>query len=744
MPARLPTLGDAVEILRDAHGIPHVFARTARDAFVAQGFVHAQDRLWQLVLDRAKSRGRSAELVGPAGVTFDAFARRMELHAAAAADHALLDRSEREPFEAYAEGVNAFLATGRRPIELELCGHEPEPWTAVDLHAAWKVRHVLMGSMGLKLFRARLRHAFGDAAMARFASPTGREELLIVPPRAAMRWEADLATLSGVPDAAAADAVGDGSNSWVLSGARTRSGAPMLAGDPHRTLEFPNVYVQMQLVCDAFDVVGFTMPGVPGFPHFGHAGAVACSITHAMADDQDLFLERFDGEARVRDGDAWLDCAPVRETIRVADGDDVEIERWRTPRGPIVFGDPRSGSAIALRWTGADRPRRSLAGLGSMLRARTALELEDAMRDWVFPCNSLLIADRDGAIRYLHRGLVPIRGRANAWVPVAGDDPDAAWRGEIPFEQLPRCADPEGGVIVTANIRVIDDGRYYALDYAAPNRAARIFERLDAIPAGRADRDAMEAIHGDLVSRATATFVEHLRAAVDEPLLDGFDATMDLASPAALLAAIAREQLLDLLLDGGPLQALRENPFPEEPLRAPVLARLRSALPRLLGRTDLDWLTDGRSWETLLAEAHARARAELAEAHGADPAAWRYAAVRDTYSPHALSKRFPDAGLDPPRVAVPGDADTVFAAAAELGAGVYHVSVARYVFDLADRDASGWVVPFGATGDPTDPHAHDQQGAWAGARLIPIVSDRRRLETEATTETLEPGHPTSP
>lgn len=733
MSLRLSSLGAPVEVLRDGAGIPHVFADTARDAFVAQGFVHAQDRLWHLVLDRAKAFGRSAELVGARGIVFDTFARRLNLAAMAAADHALLTEDEREPFEAYAEGVNAFLATGRRPLELELCGVEPEPWTATDLHAAWKVRHVLMGSMGLKLWRARLRHVLGDEAMVAFAAPDGREELLIVPPGARMRWEADRDAPRAAPDA-----LGDGSNSWVVSGARTVSGAPILAGDPHRTLEVPNVYVQMQLVCDEFDVVGLTMPGVPGFPHFGHAGGVAWSITHAMADDQDLYLERFDADGNVRDGQRWTPAPVRRETIAVAHGDPIEIECWSTPRGPIVFGDPRNGSAIALRWTGADEPRRSLAGLGPMLRARTAAELDDAMRDWVFPCNSMLIADRGGAIRYLHRGLVPIRGAANAWIPVAGDDPAAAWADVVPFESLPRCVDPEDGWIVTANNRVIDDGRYYAMDYAAPNRALRIVERLGALGT-RVDASTMAAIHGDIRSLATAAFVEALRTAVDEPLLDGFDGEMTLGSPAALLATATREALLDALLELPALAPLIENPFPEEPLAGAARARLRSALPRLLGRPADPALTGGADWGAMLRAAHERATATLTERFGADPAGWRYEAVRDVYLRHPLSWRFPDAGLDPAPIPVPGDGDTVFAAAAEPGYGVYHASVARYVFDLADRDRSGWIVPLGAAGDPRSPHATDQQRAWRSAQLLPIVSDRDALTRNGgSRELLEP------
>lgn len=725
----IAALGSSVEVLRDAHGIPHIFASSARDAFVAQGFVHAQDRLWQLVWDRMRAAGRSSELIGARGITFDTFARRMELVAAARADHALLTPDERMPFEAYAEGVNAFLATGMRPIELELLDLDPEPWDAIDCHAAWKVRHVLMGSMGTKLWRARLRETLGDEATISLASADGREELLIVPPGATMRFDAEADDLR-----AGADALGDGSNSWAVSGTRTASGAPLLAGDPHRLLEAPNVYAQMQLACDDFDVVGLTIPGIPGFPHFGHNGNVAWSITHAMADDQDLYVERFDAQGRVGDSDGPAVVASRREAIRVHDADDIEIEIMRTPRGPIVFGDPSSGRAIALRWTGADEPRRGLACLGSMLRARTALEMDEAMRDWVVPCNSMLIADTAGEIRYLHRGRVPIRPAANGWHPVAGDDPEHAWRGDIPFEQLPRCVNPDEQRIVTANNRIIDDGRYYAMDYAAPNRARRILDRLRALE-GTVDAAAMAAIHADVRSAQIVTLLEQVRAAVEEPLLDGFEGDMELGSvPAAIITEI-REALLDLLLDSDGFRALASNPFVEEPLPVAPRARLRSALQRLVPRAADPRITDGRSWDALLKEAHANAIAALRERHGDDPSTWGYRFERHTHIRHVLSARFPEVALDPPSQTLGGDADTVFVAASEIGFGVYHASVARYVFDLADRDASGWIVPLGAAGDARDPHAFDQGEAWSRAALIPIVSDRERLRASATART---------
>lgn len=728
------------EIVRDEWGIPHIFAENRSDAFFAQGYVHAHDRLWQMVFDRYKAQGRSAELIGSRGVTLDTFIRRMGLMDAAAADLELLTPDELRVFEDYSEGVNEFISTGRKPVELELLEIDAEPWSPIDCLAVWKSRHVFMGSKAMKLWRSRLIRALGSEAMTRLASADGREELLIVPVGGTERWTATEGEIR-----AAAEAWAEGSNSWGLAGDRTASGAPLIAGDPHRLLETPNVYVQMQLVCDSFDVVGLTIPGTPGFPHFGHNGDVAWCITHAMADDQDLYRERFDDQGRVRNHDGWSEPARSRQTILVHDAEPIEIEVVRTARGPVVFGDPASGEALSIRWTGSDEPRRGLACLGPMLEVRTAEEMDEAMREWVFPCNSMIIADKQ-SLRYLHRGRVPIRSTANGWLPVPGWDERVSWGGDVPFDEMPRAIDPKQGKIVTANNRVAGAEYPYRLatDYAAPNRARRIHERLDAIPGGATIKD-MASIHADSISIAGRVFLDALLK-IDPPTdplaaaafeeLQGFDADMKAGSVAATIMHQARHVFLDLLLDGPPLDVLNENIYPEEPLAVPPQARIRSALQRLMTPKAPPWFEEAvlgdRTREDLLREAFDRAIERLRDRFGDDIRRWTYERIHRTEIRHPLSARFPEAGLDPPSVAMDGDGDSVLVSADEIGYGVYHSSVARYVFDLSDRSKSGWIVPLGASGHPRSPHHADQLERWSRCELIPVRSDREELMERAS------------
>jgi penicillin amidase len=294
----LQELDSPVEIYRDTWGIPHVWAQTVHDAFVAQGFVHAQDRLWQMDYDRHRAYGRWAEWSGASAVAPDRLMRRLRLEASARADHAAVDPETRAMLDAYAAGVNAFLRTTTRlPIEYRILDATPEPWQPWDACAVFKVRHVFTGGVWqAKLWRARLVRLLGPERTATLCEGYEPGQPLIIPPGVDFRGP----LLNGLEELAAGEQVlarldgsSAGSNNWAVSGSRTASGGPLLAGDPHRALDTPNVFYQNHLACPAFDAIGLSFPGVPGLPHFGHNRHVAWCITTTMADYQDLYIERF-------------------------------------------------------------------------------------------------------------------------------------------------------------------------------------------------------------------------------------------------------------------------------------------------------------------------------------------------------------------------------------------------------------------------------------------------------------------
>jgi penicillin amidase len=716
-----------VEIFRDEIGVPHARARSVHDAFFAQGFVHAQDRLWQMESDRRRASGRLAEILGPRALRMDIFCRRMGLEHTSRVDYHAFDADTRAVLDAYAAGVNAYLETASEiPLEFAMLDIEPAPWEPWQCGAVMKVRHVLMGNYDRKLWRSQLFDTLGAETTVALGSADGRDETLIVPVGARSRWNAD-------PSALATAGATDGSNNWAVHGSRTLSGLPLVAGDPHRTLEVPNVYYQNHIACPSFDAIGISMPGVPGMFHFGHNAHVAWCVTHAMTDNQDLFVERFTPDDGYEFRGTTRKVERRTERIDVRDGSPVDIDVTTTHHGPVVFGDPGSGSAITMRWTGTDHPNSTLRALLPMLLASTVDEIEEAMRPWVDPCNNLVTADRQGTIAYLHRGRVPVRNRANGWTPVPGWTGEHEWNGDIPFENLPRLRNPDAGYIVTANNRIsAGDDAYLGMDYAPRYRAERVLDRLRNLK--RATAKDMAAIHADRVCLPATHFREAVARVVD------WNGVMDPDSAGAAVYAVLREQLAIDLCEREPLQGVVENPFAEDPLPTPAQTRVRVALPRLIERGDTS-LLDGRSWDDAIDAALPNALAWLKATLGDNPRVWRWDRIHTTRLTHPVARSLPEhaQSLNPSRIGCGGDADTVNCASWDSGLGIYHGSVARYVFDLGDWDRSGWVIPLGTSGDPRSPHYTDQAQRWAHVQLYPMTYSWDRIESGAESrQTLEP------
>jgi penicillin amidase len=753
-----------VEIYRDRLGIPHIRAQSVPDAFFAQGFVHAQDRFWQMDYDRHRAYGRAAEYLGASALRQDLLLRRLGLAASAHADYEAVNAETRSMLEAYAAGVNAYLqTTPRLSIEYHLLDSMPEPWRPWDAGAVFKVRHVFTGGVWQgKFWRARLLRHLGPELTAKLYEGDASSQPLIIPPGVDYQGPA----LNGLdilrPAKALLDPIqdlDDGSNSWVLAGHRTTTGSPLLAGDPHRALDTPNVFYQNHLACPAFDAVGLSFPGVPGFPHFGHNRAVAWCVTTAMADYQDLYIEHFHprNPQLYEFQDRWLEADQQREVIRVRGGDPVEIDVYVTHHGPVIIGEPAQQYALALRYTAIAEPNASFNALLPMLRATEADQFEEALRPWVDPCNNILFADVHGEIGYRTRGRIPIRTRANAWLPVPGWQGEHEWQGIIPFEAMPRLRNPEAGVMVTANNRIVDATypHYLALHYEPGFRARRIRDRLRALP--QASAPDMAAIHADRVSIPAQAFVARLTGV--EPLdalcaqviaqLQAWDGTMAPDSAAATVYAGCREHLLRLVME--PLL----GPLAREALGGGLygtlmpLSQLRARLLTMMQANDSTLLPAGENWGALLASALARTAVWLRQELGEDLQAWQWARLHRTTPRHPLVVLYPEfaAWLNPPSVATGGDGDTVQAASISASSGytVGSTAVARFVFDLSDWRRSAWAVPLGASGHPGSPHFADQVITWGAVQLDPMLYDWSQITAEAKTQQhLQPSRASAP
>jgi penicillin amidase len=754
-----------VEIWRDADGIPHVLARSTRDAFLAQGFVHAQDRLWQMEYDRRRAYGRWAEYAGPAGLAQDVLLRRFSLGPSVRIDYAHASAEARAMLDAFAAGVNAFLATTSRwPIEFRLLDTRPEPWKPWDSIAVFKVRHLDMGPWQLKAWRARLLRQLGAERAAALCPGLEPAPMLIVPP--GVEWSGELprgleaflagaTVLDGLPEEAL------GSNNWALAGQRTASGKPLVAGDPHRSLDVPNVYYQNHVACPDFDAIGLSFPGVPGLPHFGHNAHVAWCVTHAMADYQDLFIERFDpaDPARYEFRGQWRRADQTRETIRVRDAAAVEIDVTVTHHGPVVIGDPGSGHALACRYSATATPNSTFDCFVPMLGARSADDLEAAMRRWVEPGNNLVYADVHGAFGYRCRGQVPKRAAANAWLPVPGWTGEHEWQGMIPFDEMPAVRNPATGFVASANARITgpEYSHYIGLDFAPDSRTRRVVERLRSLE--RASVADMASVHADRVSLPARALIGALatlglgdspalaaqgpgqtsglpsrtRAALERLL--AWDGVMQRDAVEPLLYAAFRERLLRDLMTPllGPLAPQAFATVPGGPVTH--MARLRTRLANIIQGDDRTWLPAGASWPDVLAAALDGTLDDLTRALGSDIESWRWGRLHATRPRHPLSLVWPGLApaLDPPSLPMGGDGDTVQAAAFVPAAGysLTNTSVARYVFDLGDWERSRWIIPLGASGHPGSPHFADQAADWAETRLRPMRYGWLHIRAEA-------------
>src|SRR6218665_4079354 len=489
---QLPGLRAPVDLWRDAWGIAHLRARGADDAFFALGHVHASDRLWQMDALRRRTLGRYAEWLGPSALPMDMLARRLGLTECCCRDLLVVNDDTRAMLAAYTAGVNAFIATGPPPPEYALLGATPEPWPDWHCIAVLRQTSLLLNSVYPKLWRAIALPIVGAAALDGLRMNDGSDDLACMPPGAsADRIAPDMAALA---DAMAAftghsdtEASPGGSNNWALHGSRTRSGRPLLAGDPHRVLDMPNLYLHCHVACDEFDVIGLPSPGVPGFPHFAHNRDVAWCVTVAFVDTADLYLERFEDQGRryllrtdADGGNAqWAEVARRVERIRVRGQADVDCEVLVTARGPVVAGAANSGSALVLRHSSDVEADRSFDCLRPMMQARSVAALFEASRGWGLVDHNLVAADTQGHIGHHVRAKIPRRPAANGWLPVPGWLDRHAWRGWLAWEQLPRQIDPAAGLIVTANNRIVErHDEYLSTDCHPPHRARRISQLL--------------------------------------------------------------------------------------------------------------------------------------------------------------------------------------------------------------------------------------------------------------------------
>jgi len=739
-------LSHPVDLWRDEWGIPHIRAKTQNDAFAALGFAHAQDRLWQMDMIRRRAYGRWAEWRGAFAVSADMLARRLGGLGAAKRDYEALNGETRAMLQAYAAGVNAFIARGAFPPEYALLQAVPEPWCPWDSIAVMRQIGFLMGSIWLKLFRAAAVPVVGVEAAMKLRYEDGGEDLLCIPPGVdEKRLEAVLSELQPeilkMLELGAPDLTGGGSNNWALSGAATGTGRPIVMGDPHRELEVPAIYVQSHIACDAFDAVGICVPGVPGFPHVAHNGKVAWCVTHAFVDIHDFFVEQFRADGNeVLFKDAWQATTRRTEDIKVRGAASVAVEIVETSHGPVVVGEPASGVGIVLQSRQFAVTDNSFDCLLRMLKSGTVETLFNAVDDWGMIDHNLVAADTEGHIGHRVRAKVPVRPRVNGWLPVPGWTGAHEWNGMIAPADMPRAIDPPGHRIVTANNRVVSDRgeHYFCTDCHPPHRARRIAQLIDGIV--EPTIAAMESIYIDVLSLPALMFREKLATLVFEGAAEKvrraiveWDGRMTPDSSAAALYARLRLNLTKIVAEKSGLAGIVCSPKTTLLAQPAILTHLWWVIPALLRDDDRRWLAGG-DWN----EALRQAAADIAEFDKFDT----WGSLHKPDFQHPLAPVFPEAAgtLNIGCAIIGGDNDTVFATGFMAGEGLAtkYSALVRHSFDVGAWENSRWIVFQGASGIPGHPHRGDQNGMWASGASVPMLYRWSDIEARASHQRLTP------
>lgn len=727
-------LDQPVTIVRDRYAIPHIEAETMRAALFAQGFAHAQDRLWQLEFQRRVGAGRLAEIVGPPALPVDRFMRVLGLYRLAEASLEHLSEDSLDWLEAYAAGVNAFLdqRSGPLPPEFLILGHdEIEPWTPADSVVWVKMMALdLSRNWRLELLRARLAKQLSDEQISDLWPDYPDDAPITL---AGHLRDIDLEALAAAlpPE----PAPGIGSNAWVVSGDHSETGAPLLANDPHLGLRAPGAWYLAHLNTPELELIGAGLPGVPGIV-LGHNGEIAWGMTNTGPDTQDLFIEKIDPDdpGRYLTPGGKAPFATRDEVIRVKGDDPITLTVRSTRHGPVIsdiVGDASEvidqEHVLALAWTALDDDDTSIETLFRLTKARTWPAFLEAVRGHNTPQQNLFYADTEGHIGFVAPGKVPIRKKGNGLWPVPGWTGDHDWIDAIPFEALPRTYDPADGRLLNGNNRIVEPDYTYLLTtiWEPPYRARRIKQRLDEQPNSLdsfADIqfDQLSLLAVDLLplmlemtpgSKAAASAADDLKAwdqvmhaDASEPLIFaawyrafGRLTYADELGPLFLEYWSIRPQFVELILTEKPIWCDDVSSDPVESC-ADILSR---ALDQALG--------------------------DLEKRYGSDPAQWRWGEAHPARMKHAVFDGQPVLE-DIVNIEVPTGGDSV-----TVNVGHYSIwnderpfasgQAASYrgLYDLADLDRSRFVSATGQSGHPLSPHYRDLTDLWAAGHYVQMT-----------------------
>lgn len=735
-----------VLIRRDRFGIPCIEARDDHDAWFGLGFCQGQDRAWQLEALLRVVRGTLAALIGADGLPVDRVARRIGWRRSAQSQLEVLGDSERAVVEAFAAGVTQGVRRGaaRRSHEFTLLRSAPTPYEAADVLGISKLMaFVLSSNWDVELARLAILSRDGPGALACVDPAYGEWAGLFSPeptgaPAALHRLAEDIGSLTSLTG------MGGGSNNWVIGPARTGSGGPIVASDPHLEPILPNHWYLAHVRTPGWALAGAALAGTPTFAA-GHNGNVAWGITAGLIDNTDLFIEEVGPDGRsVRGPDGFVACRVLPEVIEIKGSPAVEEPVLITPRGPIVGAAlemERWAISMSATWLEA----RPITGLFKAPEARSSAELRAAMDHWpTLPLN-LVLADTGGSIGWQLMGDTPRRRSGVGVLPLRGWDPDAGWEDDpLAFEELPGIADPDTGWIATANNKPQGHlGAWLGVDWADHYRLQRIGEVLDA----RRDWDlaGVAALQLDLESLPWRKLRDVVLAAPVGgsarralSVLARWDGRVDPGSPGAAVFELFIAEMARRVAEAKAPQSARwalGAGFGPLTKMSSFGYRYAGLLERLLIEQPAGWFEGG--WPEELAGALETVTRRLQSSHGDDPAGWAWGRVRRATMRHPLGERRPlDRVFNLGPWPCGGDPNTVSQAGSpvlEPESSPLAMPTLRMAVEVGDWDHTRFVLAGGQSGNPLSPHYDDLFEVWRRGGGVPIAWSRRAVASATVT-----------
>jgi penicillin amidase len=764
-----------VSVVRDAQGVPHITAANLEDLFFAQGYITAQDRLWQMDLTRRAVGGEMAEIFSASSgppppvsrataavrprqtwLDYDKQQRTLRLRAVAERVTQQLPPRDRAFFDAYTKGVNAYMDQHREnlPIEFRILGYKPRPWSSAEsLLIGIGMSQLLNPQYATEYWREKIGAKLSPELMADLyppdswrdhppaseaGTPPAQNQQLRNVPSQILR-KAGGALPRSVPTLAfdGCEACLPGSNNWVVSGAHTVSGKPLLSNDMHLPHRVPGVWYELQLHSGNFNIEGFSLPGVP-FISVGHNQRIAWGFTNLNPDVQDLFIESFNSAGEYQTPTGWQKPAIDHQVIHVKGQPDVALDVIVTRHGPVISGlFQGEARQIALQWLIYD-PHGITVPLFDLNSAQNWEQFRRALSNFATPSQNVVYADVDGNIGYQAMGFVPTRAAGDGALPISGADGKHDWTGYIPFDKMPSLYNPPSGIIATANAKITPEGYPYVLatQWFPPYRTERIYQLLKS---GKKFSPAdMLAIQTDITSDYDRFFAGKFVAAIDHSskstnrtreaadVMRGWDGRMLAGSAAPTIEVHTRRYLWEMLLE----PKLGNDAENYEWSEAAV------ALENIIDKQPARWLPPGyASFDDLLTAAVEKALKDAP----ADLRSWKYGEEYPVVITHPIFSGIPilhgHAGIaGPGRKPQSGGGYTVKQVGRVFGPSE------RMTVDFSNLDASTFNIVLGESGQPFSPHYIDQWDAWYNNKTFTLAFSDAAVQGAKQHELrLEPG-----